>query len=219
MLMSLRRIRKLAGLKESFTPDPELNDQIEAKIDVQPPETRNIWMDVLEFIYDKRTVSRKEISDHLQSLHDINENPSMFANVINSVEKVFGDLVKKDGNNYKWDMSTGEDIDDSDVDPRIKAAIGGQIDATYTALEIMRDLTARRAGFTIDELTHQLSNRLHLPANIVTDFVEHIMTQFQSMLVKTGNRYVIKSDRRPTRDDNMSLFRELEKNAKNQKFD
>lgn len=49
--MSYNRLRRLAGLNESFTDNERMNHEIEDLIAQQQPGTHHRWSDLLEVIY------------------------------------------------------------------------------------------------------------------------------------------------------------------------
>ncbi len=244
--MSFRRLRKLAGIRESITDDPSMNTRLEHRINIQEEGTHHFWMDMLEFIYNAgHPVSVDEIKEHMHQLYGT-ESDAIFDKMLSEMYWRFDDFVNHNRSDGKYSWRTPESDkeiygnwasnpadsaeddgledfnddafqpeNDEDVDPQMKAAIGGQINATYTALEFMKKMTQERGGFTENELANDLQTRMGIPQMIARELAKHILDQFRSMLTKTNraNQLAMKPETRNTRDTNMELFRDLERRA------
>ena len=73
--MSLRRIRKLAGLNESITDDPTLNSEIERRLDALPSNMRTPVLDALDVLHSAGHPIT--LQDWAAKVREINGDPDM----------------------------------------------------------------------------------------------------------------------------------------------
>jgi len=218
--MSLNRLRRLAGLTESFTPDPELNAEIEREVNAQATGTRHDWMDILETIYDagEHGISREEIADRMNGL---NANKWRLADggyleeMMNEIVHRFANMVEADHDleRFRWigGSQAEPDIED-EVDPATRTAMGNQVTMSSHALAAMREMTASQNGFTAQELAQRLSQTIHLPPVVARQYAMHMIEQFRSMLGQEGERYVFREE--PPQKTDVQFFRDLEAQAR-----
>ena len=234
--MSLNRLRRLAGLNESFTDDPKLNADIERNLALLPTGSQPIVMDVLETIYNagQNGISVDDVVEQVKQLniheptgeygelkagvtaivrHLLTSKRSIFSN---KERGGFGDFIEQRNGKFFW-KSTRNDMDlDTEVDPQTRAAVGSQVELTSKALEAMRMLTRTSGLFTERDLARYLVNHVNVPKEMAINFANHVIGQFRSMLTKVDGGYALHDETPTTRDDSMKLFRDLEANARKQ---
>ncbi len=221
--MSINRIRKLAGLKESITNDPEINAEIERRLASPPSELgfqppAHVWLDLLEIIQDggRDGVSLNQIMDKMRKMNA--DDPGTLGIIdyaINSMlkylPKMFDNVVRVDNKGiFRW--KTDEDRTYDETDPEIRNALASQVELTSITQDIMRRLTAEHGSFSEAELAENLKTRI---GPMATFYANHIIGQFRSMLLTVSpGRYAMMNEAPRTRDDSMDLFRDLEASAR-----
>lgn len=215
--MSIRRIRKLAGLNETITSDPAVNAEIERRLhsDNKFAQDSNLWLDMLEIIQEvgRNGISPAGLSTRMKEIHG--RATTVLRQMIPQLATKFDNVVRTDHRGWLFWKEPESDIE-SEVDPMTRQAIGAQVDLTYEALDLMRSMTRDRGSFTQDELVASLSRVAGVPRAIAAAFAEHIIAQFRSMLIQNvAGHYIMKPEPVTNRGDSMQFFRDLEANARN----
>lgn len=216
--MSYNRLRRLAGLNESFTDNERMNHEIEDLIAQQQPGTHHRWSDLLEVIYGagRHGISREEIEARLEHMYGglMDEfGESGIDNMLDNLDQ-FASLVEvdPDGEHFAWKYPTANDLADDEIDPHIHAAIGAQVNLSSQTMAMMRHLTQENGTFTATEIARRLHREAGLPAPMAVQFTEHMLTQFRSMLHQDGDRYAWIEEKPVTKDDTMAFLKGLAAN-------
>jgi hypothetical protein len=202
--MSLRRLRLLAGLNESIADTSETNAEIESRLDQLPSEMRTHVLDALDVLKSAgKPVTLSDWADTIRSINGDGEMP--MGEVLKAAVQQFPMVVAKvAAKTYQW--ITEKPTAATTVSDQIRSNVG----LTSQAFAIMRAM----GSFTEQELKNRLSASGNVPAQVVDGFVDHLMQNFSSMLVKNGDRYSVKDEQPADRDTTMQSFRDIVANAK-----
>jgi hypothetical protein len=224
--MSISRLRKLAGLKESITDNPQVNAEIEHRLANPPPEMgytppQHWWLDLLEIIQDhgKNGVSPAFIAEKMREMNlNDTETLKILTHAVRTMLKylptMFDNVIRLDDKGWFHWRDPEQEFEDS-IDPETRAAVGSQVDLTYTAMQLMRDMTSERGSFSESELAQRLSRQSQLSPQQSSHYANHVIGQFRSMLLSTApGRYAMMQETPHTHDDSMNLFRDLETGAR-----
>lgn len=206
--MSFYRLRQLAGLTESIADDPVINQEIERRLDSLPDATRGPALDALELLKDAgpNGLLLQVWADKIRELHDLDTMGMLLKTVVQTFPNVVSKVAR---GHYVWTIARSSD--DEVIDADQQAALGSQVALTSRAFAHMR----RHPGpFTADWLAGALSNGLEpVPLAVARPFVDHLLTQFASMLLRHqgpgGDTYTLKPETPQTRDATMAQFRDL----------
>ena len=204
--MSLHHLRRLAGLPtllESIADTPELNLEIERRLDSLPENIRTSVLDALEALKDATgPLTTQEWAERVRTVHG---DPNMkMGEVLKAAVTQFPFVVSRTApKTYEWRVvaSSSEEL----VDPDTQEAIGSQVELTQDAFDIMREM----GSFSAHDLERRLNAETGLPMMVVRAFVEHLLTNFESMLTRDGETYTVKEEPPATRDGTMRLLRDL----------
>lgn len=206
--MSLNRLCQLAGLHESIADTPEINQEIERRLDKFPETIRTSVLDALENLKDAgekglrvpEWAKKVRLNAYRDQNNPVNE-------ILRLAAKQFPFVVTRVAPGYyKWQVHkvwSATSVDD--IDPSVKTAITGQVELTNKAFEWMRAM----GHFTEQELKTRLYSNRRIPRPVIDMFVNHLLEHFSEMLTKTGDIYTLKTDKINTRKNNMQLFRRL----------
>lgn len=213
--MSLNRLRRLAGLNESFTDDPDVNAAIEQRLAKQEPGTQHHWMDVLEIIYDagRQGISGEEIAQRVAALYP--DFGSTLTEMLQAIAHRFDNVVDRQGDRFVWRYPAANDMDiDNEVDAATRAAVGSQVNMASEAIALMRFLTQTHGSFTERNLAQLLTRRSRMPTEMAQQYADHIIGHFQSMLTRVGDGYAMREEEPESREKTMDFLRDLAKNPK-----
>jgi hypothetical protein len=201
--MSIHRLRKLAGLNESIGDTPEINAEIERRLLLIASDLRTPVLDALEIIKDAgKPISLSDWATKVREMYSDNDMP--MAEILKTAVKEFPIVISKVAPKiYQWQIV--RTYHDEPIDDETTSSMGDQINLTQDALNIMKKF----GSFTIDELKRRLSAEVHLPPMVISAFVEHLLQNFSGMLIKSGDRYSIKTETPLSRTDTMQQFRDI----------
>lgn len=205
--MSFRRLRRLAGLRESIADDPHTNAEIERQLAGYPKDQQTIMLDALD-------VLKMAGPDGLR--------PVEWANKVRAVhgdeDLVLGDTLKAvaamtvvqrlPSGAYAWLTAPAPIPDDELASDPHRNLIQTQIGMSDMVLDLMKSLPS----FTQHELAALIAVRTRAAPEVAYQFAEHFMTTFRHMLEPAPGgmgKMRVKRDDATTRDSNMSLFRDL----------
>lgn len=114
----------------------------------------------------------------------------------------------------RW-MRLVETPADDDPDETPPAELSHMVDAAYTGIDLMRELTRQKGSFTEDELTARLAARLRMARPLAAEFARHLLDQFRSMLTSGGGAFALHEEPPRTRQQNMDFLRSLADQPKN----
>jgi hypothetical protein len=212
--MSYNRLRRLAGLNESFTNNARLNAEIEDQVATQTPGTQHHWMDLLEAIYQagRNGISREQIASYLGSMYG--HHAEWLESMLAELPAQFGNMVEVNGDRFVWKYPTANDLDLDEIDPKVRTAVGAQVNLSSRTMEVMRRLTQQHGSFTVADLARNVRAATGVPLALAVQFSDHMITQFRSMLRQQGDHYALIEEPPVRNADTMNFLRDLAKNPK-----
>lgn len=134
--------------------------------------------------------------------------------VMNLTVKTFlGLVIRKVGDHigggsfYAWyeapTTAAPEQEEEIEVDPMIRAAVGGQINITYQALAWMKE----KVHFTFEEFLDFL--RSIVPGPMAQHYADHCLNLAFRGIEKNGNIYTYREPATKTADENLSFLKSL----------
>jgi len=215
--MSLNRLRRLAGLKESFTDDPDINAAIEQGVAKQETGTQHQWMDVLETIYNagRQGIADAEIAERVAAMYPSEFGPETLEDMLRVIAWRFENLVERHDDRLVWKYPAANDMDiEQEIDPATREAVGAQVNLASEAMALMRFLTQTNGSFTERNLAQLLTRRSHLPPEMAQQYAEHTIGHFQSMLTRVGDGYALREEEPESNAKTMDFLRDLANNPK-----
>ena len=199
--MDLNRLKTLAGLLESVADSPEINAQIEKRLDLLPSHMKTPVLDALEVL--KNEGGPISVADWAQKVREIHSDEDMpMAEVLKTATREFSMCVHRTApKTFEWKVG----VEDDEMDPSVQYQVGQQVELTNDALDIMREM----GSFTKDQLAKRLMAETGLPQMVVDGFVEHLITSFGTQLDQHGDVYKFKDEEPQTRDKSMNMFKDL----------
>ena len=213
--MSFNRLRRLAGLNESFTDDPDVNAAIEQRVAKQEPGTQHQWMDVLEIIYDagRQGISAEDIAQRVAAMYP--DFGTTLKDMLMAIPHRFDNVVAQQGDRFVWKYPAANDMDiDNEVDAQTQAAVGAQVNMASEAIALMRFLTQTHGSFSERNLAQLLTRRSRMPPEMAAEYAAHIIGHFQSMLTRVGDGYAMREEEPESNERTMDFLRNLANNPK-----
>jgi hypothetical protein len=201
-IMSLRRLRKLAGLMETVADEPEVNAEIERRLNSVPREMRTLILDALEVLKDAGPQGLAPI-DWAKQVRNIHGDTSIqMKPILSLIVKEFPNVVVKlQPKVYAWRvLKASRGVDN--FDERTTEALHQQVELTSIVLDLMR----RMDSFTAKSLATVISGNSRIQPDVALRLVNHYLETFSSMLIKNGDRYKMKPEEQTNA---MDLLRSL----------
>lgn len=208
--ISFRRLRKLAGLKESITDDVGLNSEIDRRLTALPKEIQMPVLDALDVLQaaGAKGLTLSNWADTIRRMYG-NSEMSM-GEILKTAVSSFPNVVKKLApKHYAWHVMSANQTSDDPLNDVHGDMFSAHTDAIIRLKERAFALIRSNGGrFTAQELKDRLGPR-NLGKPFIDNFVANFIESFRGSMTKDGDTYTMQLEPPESREHTMQHFRDI----------